>query len=155
MDERSRKAVTIEQPDEGEQYLPATFAIFPEKLEAQGRSFSLLLLHRRCATCWGTLIQEPAGSLETSAQDHLERIAEHCSANKDFVSPGLPIMEAVFRVLLSKGNQPTTLEEVLTVLQKQWSDSASHWAPPPAKLYRMLTRDVFYGIGGVPPPPKE
>ncbi|MBI4198742.1 MAG: hypothetical protein HY533_06500 [Chloroflexi bacterium] len=144
--------MTSEQSNDGEQYLPATFAILPEKLEGQGRSFGLLLLHRRCAACWGALIQEPAGGLELPWQDHLVKIAEHCSANQDFVSPGLPIMEAVFRVLLSNGNQPTTLEEVLAVLQKQWSDSASHWVPPPAKLHRMLTRDVFYGIGSVPPP---
>ncbi len=142
----------MQQLIEGEQYLATTFAIFPEKLEAQGRSLSLLLLHRRCAACWGALIQEAAGGLEIPWQDHLERIAGHCSKNRDFIAPGQPIMEAVFRTILSRGNHPTPLEDILGTLQDQWSDSSSHWAPSPGKLHRMLTKDVFYAIGEVTAP---
>jgi len=144
--------VMIEATNEGEQYLSATFVIAPEKLEAQGRSLGLLLLHRRCAACWGTLVQEAAGGLEIPWEDHLERIANHCSASQEFIVPGMPVMEAVFRSILSRNNEPTSLADLLETLQTRWSDASSHWAPSPASLYRMVTRDIFYGIQEVASP---
>lgn len=143
----------IEATHEGEQYLTATFVIAPEKLEAQGRSPGLLLLHRRCAACWGTLIQEAAGGLEIPWEDHLERIANHCSTDPTFVAPGMPVMEAAYRSILSRGNEPTSLADILEILQTRWSDASSHWAPSAASLYRMLSRDIFYGIQEVSGPP--
>ncbi|MBI4338583.1 MAG: hypothetical protein HY680_01370 [Chloroflexi bacterium] len=138
--------MTKEWPDEGERYLSTTFAVSPEKLESQGRALNLLLLHRRCSACWGTLIQDEAGGREIPWEEHLAMVEGHCSRTAEFIYPGLPLMEAVFRVLLGRGNAPTTLGEIHGVLQEKWADSSSHWAPPPARLYRMASRDVFYGI---------
>lgn len=144
--------MTTEAPDKAERYLSSTFAVSPAKLEGQGRSLNLLLLHRRCASCWGSLMQEAAGGLEIPWEDHLEKIAGHCSKSKEYITSGLPIMEAVFRVILSAGNEAVSLEQIIETLQERWSDSANHWVPPPPKLYRMVSRDVFYGIGEVTPP---
>ena len=141
--------MTIEQQNEDEQYLSIRFAVTPEQFERQGRSLSLLLLHRRCATCWGTLIQETAGDLEIPADEHMEQIVNHCSQTPDFIYSGLPIMEAAFRILVSNGTNSLSLEDIYNALQEKWSDASSHWTPLPAKLYRMLAKDTFYGISEV------
>ena len=137
--------VTEEQQEEAT-YLAASFKVDSDRLAAQGRSLQLLLLHRRCASCWGTLVQEPAQGLKIEAAKHLEQIAHHCSATPDFIHPALPIMEAVFRVLLSNGNEPMTLESIYETLWERWSDSTNPRTPTPEKLYRLLTSDTFYGI---------
>ena len=145
--------MTIEpQEDEEAGYLSAKYKIFPEALAASGRSLSLLLLHRRCASCWGTLFQEEAGGIGIEANEHMKTIASHCSKQPDFIHPGLPIMEAILRILLSNGNKPTTLEQIYDTLQERRSDPTNPWTPPPAKLYRMISRDAYYGIGEVTPP---
>jgi len=142
--------VTEQQQEEEATYLSAVFKVDPERLAAQGRSLQLLLLHRRCASCWGTLIQEPAQGLKIEAAKHLEQIAHHCSAAPDFIHPELPVMEAVFRILLSNGNEPMTLESIYETLQERWSDSTNPRTPPPEKFYRLLSGDTFYGITQVP-----
>ena len=106
----------------------------------------LLLLHRRCASCWGSLVQEPAGGLNIEAAEHLKRIARHCSASPDFIHAELPVMEAVFRILLSNGNETMTLKAIYEALLERWLDSPNPRTPPQGKLYRMLSNDTFYGI---------
>lgn len=140
------RTVTTEQRDEEERYLEATFTLPPELLEETHRSFALTLLHRRCATCWGGLVQDESNGMRIPAQEHLTKIAEHCSQEQDFIHPGLPVVEAVFRILLSNNDRPMKLREIHEVLQKRWSDAASHWTPLPEKLYRMLSKDAYYGI---------
>lgn len=135
-----------EQHQEEATYLPASFKIDPQRVAAQGRSLQLLLLHRRCASCWGSLVQEPAGGLNIEAAEHLKQIARHCSASPDFIHAELPVMEAVFRILLSNGNETMTLKSIYEALLERWLDSPNPRTPPPGKLYRLLSNDTFYGI---------
>ena len=141
--------MTAQQQDTEEQeaaYLTASFTISPERLAAWGRSFQLLLLHRRCASCWGTLIQEPGQGMNVTVAQHLRRIAAQCSTTPDFIKPEMPVMEAVFRILLSGRNRPKTVEELFRLLQERWSDPTNPRTPTPETLHRMLTRDAYYGF---------
>ena len=134
-----------QQQEETENFL-ASFRIDPERLVALGRSLQVLLLHRRCASCWGTLIQEPAQGRDIEAAEHLEQITNHCSSAPDFIRPEFPVMEAVFRILLSDGTQPMTLQSIYEALRERWSNLTNPRTPPTEKLYRMLQGDAFYGI---------
>lgn len=135
--------------DENDKYLSTKFVIRPGNLERQGRSLSLLLLDRRCGVCKSALAQEELQGSETTAAKHLEQIGNHCSKNQDFIYPGLPLNEAMFRVLLSGGNRPMELGKIYDALEDRWSDASSRWTPLPDRLFRMLSRDIFYGIAEV------
>ncbi len=128
----------------------ASFKIYPEKLEAMGRSLNVLLLHRRCATCWATLLNEPAQGMLIEVEDHMKQIAKQCSKTLDFIQPEMGVVEAVFRILLSHGNKPMTLESIHEEMRERWASPINPRTPPPDKLYRMLVSDAFYGIGQVP-----
>ena len=138
--------VAEQQQQEETEYLSASFRIDPERLTALGRSLQVLLLHRRCASCWGTLIQDPAQGREIEAAEHLEQIANHCSSAPHFIRPEFPVMEAAFRILLSNGTQPMTLQSIYEALRERWSNLTNPRTPPTDKLYRMLQGDTFYGI---------
>ena len=137
------------QQQESAELLKTSFKLDPEGLSARGRSLQLLLLHRRCASCWGGLIQEQGQGLEVEVAEHLERIANHCSISPEFIHPQLTIMEAAFRVLLSNGGQPMTLQSMYEALQERWSNPRNPRTPSAARLHRMLLADTFYGISQV------
>ena len=65
--------VSTEQEQEAP-YVNALFHISPERIASLGRSFQLLLLQRRCASCWGSLMQEPKGGRDVTAPRHLSKI---------------------------------------------------------------------------------
>ena len=144
--------VTEQEQEQEARYLSTTFKVDMKWLAAQGRSVQLLLLNRRCASCWGGFVQEPAKGRDVGAAVHLKQIAQHCSAAPDFIHFELPIMEAVFRILLSTGNKPTTLESIYQTLQERWLDPANPRTPRLEKLYRILSNDTSYGISQVPEP---
>ena len=127
-------------------YVDAIFHISPERVQARGRSLQLLLLHRRCASCWGTLLQLPNGGRDIEAAEHLEQIAQHCSATPDFIHRELPLAEAVFRILLAGGNQPMTTREIYEGLNERWVDQVNPRIPTIEGVYRILASDTFYGI---------
>ncbi|MBI4199343.1 MAG: hypothetical protein HY535_02560 [Chloroflexi bacterium] len=128
------------------------YRIDPETLGAQGRSFAVLLLHRRCASCWGTLLQQPAQGLDIEAEEHLEQVQAHCASAPDFIHSALPVMETLFRILLASGNQPMTAEELHVALRERWADPSNSRVPAPEAVARLLSRDAFYGIRPVSAP---
>jgi hypothetical protein len=139
--------VVIEQQhQESDELLSARFTIDPDGLATKGRSMQVLLLHRRCASCWGTLIQEPGEGIAIDVDEHLERIANHCSISAEFIHSEMPAMEAAFRVLLSNDRNPMTLESIYEALRERWTSPTNPRTPPLDKLYRMLIADTFYGI---------
>ena len=143
-----------QEEEQDSRYLAATFKVDSGRLESLGRSMGLLLLHRRCPSCWATLINEPNQGLSKKAREHLKRIAEHCSKGQDYIKHDMPIMEAVFRILLSHREGPLSVEEILDELQERWSDPTNPRDPTPDKIYRILSGDRFYGIVMETPPPE-
>ena len=144
--------VLDQEEEQDSRYLVATFKVDPGRLESLGRSIGLLLRDRRCPSCWATLINEPDQGLSTRAREHLKRVAEHCSKQPDYIKHEMPIMEAVFRILLSHREGPLSVEEILDELQERWSDPTNPRDPTPDKIYRILSGDRFYGIVMETPP---
>lgn len=147
--------MVLEQEEEQDsRYLAATFKVDRSILESLGRSIGLLLLHRRCPSCWATLINEPDQGLSIKAREHLKRLVEHCSKQPDYIKHDMPIMEAVFRILLSRREGPLSVEQILNELQERWTDPTNPRDPTPDKIYRILAGDRFYGIVMKTPPPE-
>ena len=153
--------VLDQEEEQDSRYLAATFKVDPGRLESLGRSMGLLLLHRRCPSlllhkrcpsCRATLINKPDQGLSINAKEHLKRIAEDCSKESNYITHGMPIMEAVFRILLSHRGGPLSVEEILEELQERWSDPTNPRDPTPDKTYRILAGDRFYGIVMENPP---
>ena len=128
---------------------PLTIRIDPEALAARGRSLTLLLLQRRCASCRDTLALEATGGLQIPMKEHLERIAHHCSSAPDFVRPRLPLLEAIFRLLLAREDLSMTLDEAVQALRERWASATSPRVPPPEEIERIVASDTYYGLTAV------
>ena len=74
---------------------------------------------------------------EVHPVDALQHIVmTHCALQPDFLSTSVPLVEAIFRVLLASGNTPMTPIELGERLQR-----------PPMTILRTLSgRRVYYGI---------
>jgi hypothetical protein len=135
-----------EKESQESRYLEMSVRVDVDHLIRIGKSVSLLLLHRRCASCWSELINEPNQGLNIDAKNHLKQITGHCSKDPEFISHGMPIMEAVFRILLSRRYGPISVNKLLDALQEKWTDPTNPSIPSPDKIYRMLKGDKYYGI---------
>ena len=137
---------TEEEQQQDTSYAQAIFSISPKRLDSLGRSLQLLLLHRRCATCWVKLMQDPQGGRGVKVSVHLRQIAKQCSTTPDFIHSEMPLAEAIFRVLLANGNKPMTTEEIYGVLNERWVDPINPRIPALEGVYKILATDTFYGI---------
>lgn len=137
--------VTIVQ--EGQTFTTnSKFHIDERRVSLSNRSFQLLLLQRRCASCWGSLIQEPDSGRDLTASKHLSKIASHCAKTSDYISKGMPIAEAIFRLLLANRNKLMTIGEIYDGLSDRWVDRMNPGIPEPHGIYKIMTSDVFYGF---------
>lgn len=123
------------------------YAIDLEWFPENNRSFATLARSRLCPKCRNEL-QEGE-----TAQTMLTRFSQCCSQAQGFFHPHQPIMEAVFRLFLAKGNRLMTLDEIAGELN-MWRAGQSH--PVDAiTLHRLLDSDRFYGIRPVTRPAEE
>ena len=122
------------------------FHINQETLASRGRSFQLLLEQRRCASCWGGLMQEAKGIRSVIASRHLSKLANHCSKRPDFITSGMPVAEAIFRVLLANANKPMTVQQIYDGLNERWVDPRNPGIPEIDGLYRIMLQETFYGL---------
>ena len=139
--------VSTEQEQEQEApHVSALFHVSPERIASHGRSFQLLLQQRRCASCWGPLMQEPKGGRDISASRHLSKIASHCSKTADFINSDMPLAEAIFRILLANANKPMTIQQIYEGLNERWVDPINPRIPEMEGIYRIMSHDTFYGL---------
>lgn len=75
----------------------------PDWLAQNGHPFPALAEGYLCP-------QHRAGAAPATSQNILSAIKVCCARGTDFLSPHLPLLETVFRLLLSEGNQPTSAE---------------------------------------------
>ena len=65
------------------------------------------------------------------------RIRQCCSKRSDYITPEMPIADAVFRTFLANGNEPMSVVDLYERIDRR----------PPEVLLRVLTRgDVILGI---------
>ena len=129
--------------------------------EQQGRSLEQVLAARMCGKHRGgqpavsvrrRAVPDPAtGELRflaesASGDDPIETIARCCATQADFITPMMPLMEAIYRVLLAKNNAPLTADEVHDELRAWFASSPRSRYFTVETIQRLLENDQHYGI---------
>ena len=109
--------------------------------QANKRSFSTLAQRCLCDKCLKDLKTDGG---EIPADKLLVAIKDCCSKQPDFIIGELPILESVFRILLTSGNQPVSMKELGEKLSEWRGGYPSSNAGE--KLSRLLASDSFYGL---------
>ena len=106
-----------EEAVEPEEEKPRYYVSF-QRLEQLKRSPVVLLAARRVETC--PSLSQPDFEL-TDPQALVNEIAEHYKDDEDFIRTDMPLMEIVFRILLSRKNEPTGLQELHHEVTDLWA----------------------------------
>lgn len=123
--------------DNGE--APCSYFIDMNWYQEQGRSFALLATSRLCPSSQKKKIPKSETAL-------LNTIKQCCSKWEGFVTPGMPLVEMIFRLFLANGNMPLALEQIQEKLQQRLSDSTEPRDLSIPKLKRIINEDRYYGL---------
>ncbi len=132
-----------EQTDEQEQPKPITYQVSFERLDELHRSAISILADRRPQSSPSR--NSPDNEL-TNPKKLLDEIAEHSAADEGFIRTEMPMQEIVFRVLLTRRNVPTLLEDLHHELTETWSTPVRPISVTPEGLSRVLDADKYYGF---------
>ena len=125
--------------------------------------FNELLQARMCSQCQGRLGEEteeryPVADRRTGRVTYEVRrvkygsrpitiIRDCCSRKTGYITPEMPALEAVFRILLANANQPMTLEYVRDQLREWCPTGRCQWLLMPADVLRqVILGDRNYGL---------
>lgn len=137
--EQSEQAATepVEEPK---------YQIDSKAFEASGRSFAFAVYSRLSPA--GRAVVDDGGTPGGfgSASEYMEVITNICSKEPDFLLPGTPITEAVFKLLLANGNRAMTLDEIQSGLTTAWASVIYLKNLSDEILHRMLNRENDYFI---------
>ena len=114
-----------------------------ERIEQLNRSPVAIVAARRGPSCPSLL--QPEHEL-TDPKKLVGEIAKYCSDEPGFVRHDMPIQEMVFRMLLLRGNKPTSLEELHYELTEKWASPTRPISISQENLNRVLASDTFYGF---------
>ena len=106
--------------------------------EQNNRSFLALAQGYLCPRC------QKRQKGEISATDLLATIKDCCSKTPDFITGKLPILESIFRLFLTNGNQLLDLEELGRQLSERRGGDT--YRTSAEILFRLLANDQYYGL---------
>ncbi len=111
--------------------------------QQQERSFATLAASRLCPTS--------RKKEKTKSEAALLRTIKQCCSKRDgFITPNMPLLEMIFRLLLANGNQPLELGQMQEQLQKWLGDTNNARDLSIPKLKRILDNDRYYGLRPAP-----
>ena len=122
------------------------YQIDTKAFEASGRSFAFAV-HSRLSPAGKSVVDDegtPGGF--GSASEYMKVMANICSKEPDFLLPGTPITEAVFKLLLANTNKAMTLDEIQSGLTTAWASVIYLKNLSDEILHRMLNGDNDYFI---------
>ncbi len=127
-----------------------------------GRSFLAVAQSRFCKECQSRLGTESQERLPTVDEktgrivfemrstpfgsSPMSVIRSCCARSKDYITVETPVLEAVFRVFLANGNQPSDLEAVREQLAEWVSLSARPQSYSEETLEHLIRTDDYYGL---------
>ena len=114
-----------------------------ERLAELNRSAIAMVAVRRPQACPSR--QKPDQEL-TDPQKVITEIAKYCKGDEEFIRTEMPIQEIVFRILLSRRNEPTLLNELHQELTEKWATPIRPISITEEALKRILDSDTFYGF---------
>ena len=130
------------QPEQQEEEIP-TYYISLERLDELNRSAITLLAARR-GPASPSLVQEEH-ELDNAAE-LLAELAEYSAGEEGFIDSGMPIQEIVFRMLLARRNEPTSLTDLHHELTERWATPVRPIHVSVKSLERILDSDNYYGF---------
>lgn len=125
------------------------------------KSFRTVAQARMCPQCQkklGTEVQERVPTVDARgrvvyemravpfASNPLAEIRKHCSKEPGYITAETPIAEAIFRVFLANGNQPTDLDGIIEQLSAYVPASDRPRAYAPETFARLLESSNQYGL---------
>lgn len=109
--------------------------------QQNNRSFSVLAQNYLCAKCSKRLARQ---GKEIPDEKLLATIKDCCAQSPDFINYKLPILESVFRLFLSNGNEPLDLGELGRQLNERLGGDSYRTSSD--ILGKLLRRDNYYGL---------
>ena len=114
-----------------------------ERIAQLNRSAVAILADRRGPSC-PSLVQEDHEL--TDPQKLLEEISEYCSGEPGYIRPGMPLLEIMFRILLTRRNESTSLHDLYYELTEKWATPIRPISITEEGLGRILNSDTYYGF---------
>ncbi len=126
------------------------------------RSFQAMARARFCSACKakiGTETQERVPTIDPKTgrvvfemrtvpygSNPLSAIRSCCSKAPDYITTDTPVLEAVFRVFLFNGNQPTDVQGIREQLAEWIPVTSRPQAYSPEAIRRLIENDSYYGL---------
>jgi hypothetical protein len=127
-----------ESPQESGDFL--LYYISFERLNQLSRS-AVAILSSRLGPSNLTIDQEL-----NDPQELVNEIATHSATEPGFIRPDMPIQEIIFRILLSRQNEPTLLWDLHHELTEKWATPIRPINITQEGLQRILDNDTYYGF---------
>ena len=136
--------MTIPNPEASQQQEESPlYCISFERIAEMKRSAVTLLAERRGPDAPSRL---KANHELDNPQELLDEIADSSGAEENFIHSNMPVQEIVFRMLLTRRNQPTALSELHRELTERWSTPVRPINVTLKNLERILDSDTYYGF---------
>lgn len=143
---------------------PTRYFVDLDWYEENQRSFFAMAQSRMCFACRKKVGEEEELSVSTFDEDKgtvifktvkrrygddpMATIGDCCSHKTEFITPALPLAEAIFRLFLACGNQPMTVEAVCQRLHESLPGDTRDISVP--AINRLLAKDQAYGFRAAP-----
>ena len=121
------------------------YIIDPSFIEESGRSSVLLARDRRCPQC-NSERKKAKGSSDSSFVDHRKNIVKCCSKKDDYLKPDMPLMEAIFRILLGGPAKGVSHAKLFKILSNKWANQKVPKNLSDELVYRIAASSGGYGI---------
>ena len=129
------------EPEEEPKYQIGTKAF-----DTSGRSFSFAVYTRLSQNGKAVVDDGKTAGGFGPAAEYMKVMSNICSKEPDFLLPGTPITEAVFRLLLANTNKAMTLDEIQSGLTSAWASVIYLKNLSDEILRRMLDEENDYYI---------
>ncbi len=141
LEDAPEPAAEVVQEPEGEE--PPKYYISLQRLEELRRSPVVLIASRRVPSC--PSLSRPDSEL-ADPQALINEIAQHYQDDEDFIRTDMPVMEMVFRILLSRKNEPISLLELHHEITDRWATPVRPITVTETGLQKIMESDTYYGF---------
>ena len=123
----------------------AYYAIVPEAIEASGRSLNIVFGDRLCDAAIAKL-KAPDAWRTMTVKELQKLLRDQCAGQDGYLSPQQPVLETVFRLLLTAPAGKLTLAQVHRQVAELWMTSPWPRHISGESLERLLDNGISYGI---------
>lgn len=147
---RAKKAPRAQETPQAEE--SPMYQVSFERLVQLKRSAVQLIAARRPPSCPSR--GKPDHEL-SDPEELVSEIADHSADEEGFIRSDLPVQEMIFRVLLTRSNEPTTLRDLHYEVTERWSTPIRPINLTEKGLERILDADTYYGFSKIAPDPQQ